>query len=813
MRPAATSFRPRPLRLVLCFVLVPALHAPGGPAGDIDLDRLPPAATGEVSFAKDILPLFERSCLRCHGPERPQSRYRLDQRADALASGNLLADWNESLPAGTPPLQNIIPGDSRGSPLVHYIARLPADEDLHMPPAGKAEALTAAEVGLVRAWIDAGAAWDDAPAQSTLAFSVTPGLRYITVDGNEGMFREHTGLREGWGGGLTEFSLREEVDPQTVVTAEGRVLGGDDDYRVQLGVTRRDRGHLRAGYAEWRSYSDDTGWYYAPWGLPAPRLGRDDVSVTYRQAWFEAGLRRPDWPELTLRYDYRSREGELATTQLGGVTGPDGGTKSIFPNLQSVDEELQEVTLLVRADAWTVNVENEARLEWWNNRTRRANVEQATPPLDFGQDIRNNQQHWQAANALMLDKRLKDWLYVSGGYLYSHLEGQGFFSLGSFLPSDPSLPPSVDVTAEDITLRRESHIFNANTLLGPWRDVHVHAGVQGEWTRREGFAGGNQFGLPIQYDSNSDRAATEGNLGVRYTGLPWTVLWAQGRLLGETYDYFEEGLTDGATEFLRDSDATGRLGEVRTGFTLSPWQPVSLQAAYRYRDRSMDFDHPRDLDLTWQGNGYPAFILSRDAVTHGVDVRLTSRPLSWLRATLKWGLTSTDYETETMAATNIFFVPERVYPGGALQAATYDVQSLQAGFVITRWARLYLAPTYIYSTSRTRSALDGYPMIADYEGDTHTVLATATFALSEKMDLLASYLFSVTDYSQDNLEGLPLGLEYTRHAVTAGFTRRMRRNVTASLQYAFWTYDEPTRGGATDYTAHGLFASARWQWE
>ncbi|HMO65001.1 MAG TPA: hypothetical protein PKE47_07240 [Verrucomicrobiota bacterium] len=495
------------------------------------------------------------------------------------------------------------------------------------------------------------------------------------------------------------------------------------------------------------------------------------------------------------------------------MTGPDGTTKNIFPNRKDVDEELQQLTLRVEAEAWAVNVENEARLEWWNNRTSRPNVEQASPPFDFGQNIRNNQQHWQGANTLTLDRRIREWLYVSGGYLYSHLEGQGFLSLESFLPSDPTLPPSLDVATSDISLRRDSHLLNANTLLGPWREVQLHAGVQAEWTRREAFAGGSQFGLPLQYGSNSDRAATEGNLGVRYTGLPWTVLWAQGRLLGETHDYFEEGLTDGTTEFLRDSDATGRLGEIRTGFTVSPWQPVSLQAAYRYRDRSVDYEHPRDFDLTWQGNGYPAFILAQDAVTHGVNVRLTSRPLNWLRATVKWSLAATDYDNRTMAATNILLVPERVYPGGAWQTATYDAQSVQAGVVFTRWARLYLAPTYIFTTSRTRSALQDHPRIAGYEGDTHTVLANATFALNGKMDLLASCLFSVADYAQDNTDGLPLGIEYTRHGVTAGFTRRMRRNVTATLQYAFWHYDEPSRGGAADYTAHGLFASARWQWE
>src|SRR5262249_22982681 len=52
---------------------------------------------------------------------------------------------------------NIIPGKSAASPLVKFVAGL--DPDVKMPPKGKA--LTAEEVGLLRAWIDAGAVWPD----------------------------------------------------------------------------------------------------------------------------------------------------------------------------------------------------------------------------------------------------------------------------------------------------------------------------------------------------------------------------------------------------------------------------------------------------------------------------------------------------------------------------------------------------------------------------------------------------------------------------------------------------------------------------
>jgi len=107
----------------------------------LDPSKLPPAAQLTVDFEKDVKPIFEKTCFRCHGPERPKSRFRLDNRESALKGGDNGVD--------------IVPGDSAQSPLVYYVARVA--EDIEMPPPGKGEPLTPVQVGLLRAWIDQGA--------------------------------------------------------------------------------------------------------------------------------------------------------------------------------------------------------------------------------------------------------------------------------------------------------------------------------------------------------------------------------------------------------------------------------------------------------------------------------------------------------------------------------------------------------------------------------------------------------------------------------------------------------------------------------
>ncbi len=114
-----------------------------------DLGKLPPAAKKEgVSYDKDIKPIFEKSCVKCHGPEKnPKSKYRVDSLEAAIKGGSS----GEAA---------IIPGKGEKSPLLLQVADLIDDEDKRMPPTDKRDkypALTKDEVGLVRAWIDQGA--------------------------------------------------------------------------------------------------------------------------------------------------------------------------------------------------------------------------------------------------------------------------------------------------------------------------------------------------------------------------------------------------------------------------------------------------------------------------------------------------------------------------------------------------------------------------------------------------------------------------------------------------------------------------------
>ena len=122
-----------------------------------DEPRLPAAADRRIDFNADVRPIFAKACYSCHGPDKQRGGLRLDRKKDALAGG-------DSGPA-------VVPGKAAGSPLVRFVAGL--DADSVMPPKG--ERLTATQVGVLRAWVDQGAAWpEDAAAAGEVWWSLRP---------------------------------------------------------------------------------------------------------------------------------------------------------------------------------------------------------------------------------------------------------------------------------------------------------------------------------------------------------------------------------------------------------------------------------------------------------------------------------------------------------------------------------------------------------------------------------------------------------------------------------------------------------------
>ncbi|MEC8410973.1 MAG: PSD1 and planctomycete cytochrome C domain-containing protein [Planctomycetota bacterium] len=139
-----------------------------------------PAA--EISFVRDIQPIFSEKCAACHGVDADarQGGLRVDQRQYVLLGGD----------SGVPAL---IPGKASESELFRRITSKDSNE--LMPPPDSHEPLTVEEVERIRVWIDGGAGyeahWSFVPPKRRL--EAIPSA--VTVDTYVQERLKHEGLR------------------------------------------------------------------------------------------------------------------------------------------------------------------------------------------------------------------------------------------------------------------------------------------------------------------------------------------------------------------------------------------------------------------------------------------------------------------------------------------------------------------------------------------------------------------------------------------------------------------------------------------
>lgn len=142
--------------IVLVIVLTVASHFGGSLTHGSDFlswPKSPPVATtprtetewlAQPVYAAVIQPLFSKYCFSCHGEKKSKGGLRMDTVEHLVRGGD----------SGSP----IDPPGADYS-LLGKRLNLPVDHEDHMPPGGKPQ-LTAAQVTLVKWWLDAGAPID-----------------------------------------------------------------------------------------------------------------------------------------------------------------------------------------------------------------------------------------------------------------------------------------------------------------------------------------------------------------------------------------------------------------------------------------------------------------------------------------------------------------------------------------------------------------------------------------------------------------------------------------------------------------------------
>lgn len=793
-----------------------ALACGGLGAAELPLSELPAPATQRVDYVRDILPIFQESCFQCHGPERPKGGLRLDNREDAVAGGDYGPD--------------IIPGNSRDSQLIHFVARL--EPEWEMPPTGEGDPLRPHEIALLRAWIDQGADYGEfnlRPA-ARLNYLLETEVGRIDVSGDVEKFRQLTGREPGWSFGVKQFTAEGRTAEGDYVRLDGRALTSPHDYRAALEWERPEHFWIKAGAEEWRSYDDTSGGYYAPFGNTLYELA-GSRAMDHGRAWLEVGLQVPEAPRLSARYEHRYREGDESLTQWGPVRFP---IRSIYPATKAVDETVHQLTFTIQHEIAGWEIEDRFQAEWYSLETSRQLgllTDQSKAGPDKITRVDERTEWFQGANTFRFEKWLRDSWLISGGHLYSFLDGDAAFDQTTFLTPLAGQPPTSGftafgafadrfTTANRIVFDQRSHVGSLATLFRPIETLSFDLAVQGEWTRQTGLSDydfragapdpvtGRPPGVPVLAVSKVDQRRLTEQAGVRFTGVPATTLYATAEWRQDDTGHFEEETFAGFPSYLRDTDAKADEQRYRAGLNTAPFARTMFSARGTLTRRETDYvPRPGDLSPGANGAGYTGFIAGRDVRSEAAGAEVSLRLWRGWRSSIQYDFVQSEVENTTR---ELLSPPT---PAGTITSARQEghVAGVQlSGMVRTGWL-LMAGGTYGDSTLRTFA--NESPTVVPYEGKTWSAHLHSTWTVSEVTDLTAAYRWSRADFAQDNVAAsLPAGIRYDWHELRFGVGRRLTPELAVKVEYYFLDYAEPTAGGGNDLTAHGFFSSLAFNW-
>jgi len=622
--------------------------------------------------------------------------------------------------------------------------------------------------------------------------TITPTVEYVSVRGDEDKFRAHQWHNDGWIGGIDEATFHQELGKDATLDLAARGLLNEADYKLRLDLTKKDVGFVRAGFTQFRQYSETTGGFYRPFNLPSFRLA-GDPHLDVGNIFVDVGLTLPHIPFITLGYERQYRDGQKTLLEWGGVT--EGATnRKIYPSLKDVDEHVDIFKVSLDHDIKNIHIADQFRFERYHSDTRRVT-------LDAGKTItvREEYTHHALFNTFRLDSHLNENVYWSLGYLYSTLNGDAEFAVSTAAP----------VTVFDrnwvsrvIDVGSDSHVLNANLMFGPFKGLTLYTGVQAEQTTGDGFtdallATGLAPATTNLIHSSTDKTSLEETFGARYTKIPFTTLYAEARLTQQQIDLDEYQTVDAAGDFVRKTDADVFRQDYRAGFNTAPLRYVNFAGRYRHAIYENDYD--ANLDTT---PGYPAYITLQNFATDEIMGKVSVRPWTFFSASLQYQLVATDIKTGTAGV-----VP--LAPKGSRISGTYDANIYSASLTVAPTARLYLTGLFSFQDTHTTAFDNQSAIVTSYKGNVYTVIGTVGYAIDEKTDATVEYSFSRSDNFRNNATaGLPLGVDNQRHSLIAGLSRKFTDNLTARIRYGWYQYNETSNNGINDYTAQLVSVSS-----
>ena len=680
---------------------------------------------------------------------------------------------------------------------------------------------------------------------------ITLGVGSTFIDGDKAQFMQRRQTRKGPFGGVEDFHWEELVGKKGIFQIDGRGIFDNHDYSIRVELSDPDKGFLRAGYTEFRTWYDGNAGFF-------PKNGQwfslydNELHIDRGEAWFEGGLTLPDVPQITFRYAHEFRKGLKDSTEWGDTSllglGVVGTTRNIVPTFLTIDEKRDDFAGDIKHTLGNTDVGLGVRYEILdNNNTRNIHrrpgeLNPLPPALPAGPDRYVTQKDG-----------LKEDMFNVHGFTETRFSEKVMLTLGgSFTTLDTDISgsriygSSYDPLYDPVYAHRQvrdegfmdltgganmkQYVANFNLMVTPLDNLVIVPSLKVEKQDLTGLAAFTALTVtnlpavppnPAQpapvstdgLDNTADRNFLEVTeaLEARYTGVRNWSFYARGEWSQTDGDQNEvetaetDPLAPPNTPLFRDTEWHRFNQKYTVGANWYPLSRLNFGAQYYHKIHSYDYDHPSDstANAPPSGNRYPAFLTDEKFETDDMNIRATWRALSTLTF-----ITRYDFQLSTVDTKGAFL--------NSIQSAEITSHIISESISWTPLNRLYVQASASYALDSTdtpaATALGSTNLVLNAANDYWNASGLVGYALDEKTDLQVQYFYyHANNYVDNSTYSQPYGAGAEEHGVTATISRELSKAVRVSLKYGFFRDREKTYGGHNDYDAHLVLATLQYR--
>ena len=720
------------------------------------------------------------------------------------------------------------------------------------------------------------------PAQEEETFSnwVNLSLGGLILGGDEAQFKQANHNSSTVNGGIEDMHYEKSFGKKTQLTIDGHAIIDNTDYKVVVALTQQGLGYIKGGYTLFRTWYDGNGGY-----LPSRSAGFPDgqfygpkdneFALDRGDIWVELGLRIPDAPEITIRYDHEYRYGQKDSTEWG--TGylsnnysatASLGQRKVMPTFLNINESRDILTFdatktvfgntdLGIGMRYEYNKNNDSENE--NNLGNKGAANQTWLTQNNRLDLNLYNGHFTSVT------RFNDSFWFTTAYSYnaidtttggSRLSGTAGQNTTAFDPLHP-LAGWTNLNGSSVA---EEQIINLSLMWVPVKDLTiipaVRIGIENIDSNSPYLVTSTQIppkvtGTNFVAMSSNHYNDVEESLDIRYAGVENVLFYLRGNWDERTGD-FDQTQTVGLNTLgavIPKLTGSNTIDQVANNTYLSQkyaaginWYPLpglNFAVQYYFQTEQNDFLWPVQTirsgttTVTVRSAGKNVGVISSSLLdTNDVNARVTWRPISGLSLTSRY-----DMQYMTMNNSGIGGALTTGTTATALSPSVYlgDIQSAKiTNNMFTEsitWnplPRLYIQGNASFVLSQTQTPASDITLYIDpknskagklpgasvlnFRNDYYEAGCEVGFLLDDKTDLHASYnYYHACDYQNNVGAGMPYGAGAVQNTVTAGIVRKLTKNISMSLNYSYVAYSDQTSGYNNSYTANMIYSGLQFR--